>query len=126
MSAAAITRREQFQSAESLQSGVNASAAAYVIPRPARTVSLRPRWITRRANDGSVIDPPVRCYDPASIAAIPGVRTLEECVRLLLKKDETIVGGLDQPRIIIKRGDAVVGYFEVVRAQPDPGNGLKN
>jgi hypothetical protein len=68
--------------------------------------------------DGEVLEPPTRCYDPASIAAIPGVRTVEECVRLSLKQGESIVGELDQPRIPIKLGESVVGFFEVVRASP--------
>jgi hypothetical protein len=68
--------------------------------------------------DGEVLEPPTRCYGPASIAAIPGVRTVEECVRLSLKHGESIVGELDQPRIPIKLGESVVGFFEIVRASP--------
>jgi hypothetical protein len=77
-----------------------------------------PRWITKKSVDGTALDPPARCYDAATIAAIPGVRTIEECVRVLLEEDESIVGGLDQSRIPIKRGNAVVGYFEIQRMQP--------
>ena len=71
--------------------------------------------ITKMSVDGAVLEPSAPCYDPASIAAIPGVRTIEECVRVLLEKDETIVGGLDQAMIPIKRGDTIIGYFEIER-----------
>jgi hypothetical protein len=80
--------------------------------------AIMPRWITRKSVDGAVVEPPTRCYDPASIAAIPGVRTIEECVRFLLEDDESIEGGLDQPTIAIKRGEALVGYIEVSRMHP--------
>jgi hypothetical protein len=79
-----------------------------------------PRWITRKTPDGREVEPPRRCYDPATIAAIPGVRTLEECVQLMLRKDERITGNPDQPRIEIMRGESVVGCFEITRDQPPP------
>jgi hypothetical protein len=77
-----------------------------------------PRWITRRTLDGVGVAPPEHCYEPATIAAIPGVRTIEECVLQMLREDERIDGELDQPRISIKRGDEVIGYFEITRRQP--------
>jgi hypothetical protein len=77
-----------------------------------------PRWITRKTVDGLEVAPPRRCYDPATIAAIPGVRTVEECVQTLLGKDERIDNGLDQPKIPIKRGNSLVGYFEITREHP--------
>src|SRR5688572_29837639 len=45
------------------------------------THSPMPRWITRRTMDGVQVKHPIPCYGRTSIAAVPGMRTLEECVR---------------------------------------------
>lgn len=82
---------------------------------------VMPRWVTIKAVDGAVVVPPTRCYDPATIAAIPGLRTIDECVRFLLEDDESIEGGLEQTKIPIKRGEALVGYLEVSRMHPQEG-----
>jgi hypothetical protein len=70
---------------------------------------------------------PSPCYDPASIAAIPGLRTAAESVRLLLNEGESITGGLEQAVIEIIRGDMIVGYFEIQRRDelegPSPAPG---
>jgi hypothetical protein len=79
-----------------------------------------PRWITRRTVDGREAEPPRRCYDPVTIAAIPGVRTIEECLHLMLRKGERITGKLDEARIDIERDGSIVGYFEITREQPPP------
>ena len=79
-----------------------------------------PRWITRKTLDGREVEPPRRCYDPATIAAIPGVRTIEECVHLMLGNGERITGKFDQARIEIMRSGSVVGYFEITGEHPPP------
>ena len=79
-----------------------------------------PRWIMRKTLDGREVGPPRHCYDPATIAAIPGIRTIEECVHLMLRKGESIRGTFDLPRIEILDGDEVVGYFEITRQHPPP------
>jgi translation initiation factor IF-1 len=38
----------------------------------------------------------------------------------MLGEGERIAGKLDQSRIEIKRGDMVVGYFEITRQHPPP------
>jgi hypothetical protein len=77
-----------------------------------------PRWITRKTLDGLEVAPPMRCHDPESIAAVPGIYTIEECVHILLGKDEAIDDEFDRARIPIRRGNAVVGYLEVTRERP--------
>jgi hypothetical protein len=69
--------------------------------------------------DGVQVKHPIPCYGRTSIAAVPGMRTLEECVRLLLEEGEQIVGDLDQPTIAIQRAGTVVGYLEIT-TPPDP------
>lgn len=72
-----------------------------------------PRVLVRKAPDGVALGPARQCYGVTAIVAVPGVRTVEEWVQALLEDDESVVGPLDQPRITIKRGDDVVGYFEI-------------
>jgi hypothetical protein len=74
--------------------------------------------LVRKTLEGIAVGPPRQCYGVTSIVAIPGVRTVEEWVHALLEDDESIVEGLDQPRIHIKRGDAVIGYFEITPSTP--------
>jgi hypothetical protein len=77
------------------------------------------RWITRKTLDGVLIRHPIPCYDETSIAAIPGMRTVEECARLLLEEGEQIVGDLHQRIVAIHRTGTAVGYLEISRAD-DP------
>ena len=74
-----------------------------------------PRWITRKTIDGVQVQPPIPCYDRTSVVAVPGIRTVEECVNLLLDEDEQIVGDLDEWVIAIQREGTVVGYLEIRR-----------
>jgi hypothetical protein len=80
------------------------------------------RWITRKTLGGIAVERPRRCYDAASIIAIPGMRTIDECVHLMLREDEVIVDSLDQLTIHIKRAGAVVGYFEITRIISEPSS----
>jgi hypothetical protein len=80
-----------------------------------------PRTLIRKTPEGVVIGEPRQCYGMTAIAAVPGMRTVEEWVHVLLAEDEMIVGGFEQPRIAIKRGEVVVGYFEVTSAGVAPG-----
>jgi hypothetical protein len=77
------------------------------------------RWITRKDVDGRQVKPPIHCYDETSIVAVPGLRTVEQCVRILLAEDEQIVGGLNRGIVPIQREGTVVGYLEIQGPQ-DP------
>jgi hypothetical protein len=77
-----------------------------------------PRRIVRKTLEGAAEGPQRQCYGVRSIVAVPGVRTVEEWVQALLQDGESIVEGLDQPKIHIKRGDVVIGYFEITPSPP--------
>ena len=75
--------------------------------------------------DGVQVKQPIPCYERASIAAVPGMRTVEECVNLLLDEDEQIVGDLDEWTIAIQRAGTVVGYLEIRRPDDEEDPNLE-
>jgi hypothetical protein len=58
----------------------------------------------------------VRCFVKNAIVAEPGLRTVEECIALLLRDGEVCEGAEDRRKIL--SGDRTAGYIEITREQP--------
>jgi len=55
---------------------------------------------------------PLYCIDAIDMFFRPGMPTVEQCVRLLLARDETCLGVSD--RRAVMQGPRVVGYIRIV------------
>lgn len=74
------------------------------------------RWVLRKGLNGSRESALVRCFVKNAIVAEPGLRTVEECIALLLRDGEVckdVEGHME-----IHRGDGIAGYIEITREQP--------
>lgn len=74
------------------------------------------RWVTRRDVSGKALGEPLRCFLPHAIVAEPGLRSVDQCVQLLVEKGETCVGD-EEHRLIMNHG-TVVGHIDVTRERP--------
>jgi hypothetical protein len=75
------------------------------------------RWVVRRSVDGYEAAPPMRCLADDTIAAEPGLRSVAECVAILLEEGERCEGVSDK-RPVRKFGQ-LVGYIEISREYPE-------
>jgi hypothetical protein len=71
------------------------------------------RWIVRRDVDGKEVGDPLRCYDQNVIIAVPGVRSIEQCLVDLLRPGEECLGQ-GEKRPIMFYGK-YVGHIETRR-----------
>jgi len=74
------------------------------------------RRIVRLDLEGREVRKPLRCIFPGAIAAEPGIRTIEQCIAMLLIDGESAEG--DSDRRVVTQAGKVVGYIdlsEVVR-----------
>jgi hypothetical protein len=75
------------------------------------------RWVVRRSLDGYEAAPPMKCLADDSIAAEPGLRSVAQCVAILLEDGESCEGVSDK-RPVLKDGQ-LVGYIDISREYPE-------
>lgn len=74
------------------------------------------RWAIRRDVFGKAEGEALRCFLPHAIVAEPGLRSIDQCVSMLLGEGETCAGG-DQDQVILRNGQ-VVGHICITREKP--------
>jgi hypothetical protein len=69
------------------------------------------RWVSRKALNGETVSEPLACFVAHAIVAEPGLRSVDQCIKALLKEGEEAVGDGDS-RQIVKDG-IVVGFMDI-------------
>jgi hypothetical protein len=69
------------------------------------------RWVVRRDTKGRQVGEPLRCFLPGAIVAEPGLRTLEQCITILLIDGECAEGNSDKR--VIKHEGKLSGYIHI-------------
>jgi hypothetical protein len=77
-------------------------------------------WVARMNVDHAPVGDPLRCFLSDAIVAVPGVRTVEQCIADLVTSGETVIGDSNK-RPIMKSGQ-LVGYISITRREsPEQG-----
>lgn len=69
------------------------------------------KWITRRDLEEHAVGRSMLCVQPGSITAQLGMRTIEECIAILVAPDEVCEGVSD--RRPIKKNGKLVGHIVI-------------